>query len=145
MRATIMNEEMGSTTPSQTGLEPLSLAAGLRTYFNIAAEWELSKDEQAKLLDITPDELEQLETSATSNPEEISLKISTIERLSDALTIYRSLQELFRNADHATWLRTSNSDAGFHGETALAKMLSSNREEGVNAVATYLASKAQWN
>jgi hypothetical protein len=110
-------------------------AAGLRAFERIAQAWGLSVDEQLQLLG-------QPSRSTffawRKNPERARLPRDTLERLSNLLGIYKSLQILLpdpRAAD--TWVRQPNIAPPFGGQTALHRMLAGNVAD-LNLVRRYL-------
>ena len=112
-------------------------AAGLRAFAEIARRWELSVDEQLRLLG---EPARSTFFAWRKNPQGAVLPRDTLERLSNLLGIYKSLQILFpdeRNAD--AWLRKPNSAPGFGGQSALQRMLAGNVSD-LNLVRRYLDS-----
>ena len=97
-------------------------AAGLRAFVRIAAHWGLSVDEQRRLLGEPP---RSTFFAWRKQPGKASLPRDTLERLSNLLGIYKSLQILLPDAAVAdAWVRKPN--AAFGGESALAQMLAGN-------------------
>jgi len=96
----------------------------LRTFFNIARDWKLSREEQMRLLGL----------SATSTyykwkdaPQGARLGRDTLERLSYIFGIYKALQVLLPDAQAADeWIRKPNKAPLFGGRPALERMLSGN-------------------
>ena len=110
-------------------------AAGLRAFVRIAQAWELSVDEQLSLLGEPP---RSTFLAWRKQPEKAALPRDTLERLSNILGIYKSLQILLPDAAAAdTWLRQPNTAAPFGGSTALARMLAGNVSD-LNLVRRYL-------
>jgi hypothetical protein len=104
-------------------LEQMS-AAGLRAFARIAQAWGLSVDEQLALLGQPP---RSTFFAWRKQPERASLSRDTLERLSNILGIYKSLQILLPDASSAdTWVRQPNTAPLFGGGTALARMLAGN-------------------
>jgi len=107
-----------SNTPSG---EQMS-AAGLRAFARIAEHWGLTVDEQRRLLG---EPARSTFFAWRKQPGKASLPRDTLERLSNLLGIYKSLQILLPDAAAAdTWVRKPN--AAFGGESALAQMLAGN-------------------
>jgi len=92
----------------------------LRTFFNVAAEWQLSVVEQRALLGwpaaYTFHKYKAREYS--------TLSFDTLTRLSLVLGIYKSLQVLYPEQGFADrWVRLPNSNPIFAGSTPLAVMM----------------------
>jgi antitoxin Xre/MbcA/ParS-like protein len=97
-------------------------AAGLRAYARIAEHWGLSVDEQRCLLGEPP---RSTFFAWRKQPDKASLPRDTLERLSNLLGIYKSLQILLPDPAAAdAWVRKPN--AAFGGDSALAQMLAGN-------------------
>ncbi|RKP47648.1 MbcA/ParS/Xre antitoxin family protein [Trinickia fusca] len=117
-------------------------AAGLRAFFNIARDWDLSSDEQIVLLG-SPGRSTFFKWKAT--PESARLSRDTLERLSLLLGIYKALQILLPNAQASdAWVKRPNTAAPFGGARALDRMLAGNVSDLV-AVRQYLdAMRGGW-
>jgi hypothetical protein len=99
-------------------------AAGLRAFARIARAWQLSVDEQLRLLGEPP---RSTFYAWRKHPERASLPRDTLERLSNLLGIYKSLQILLPDAAAAdAWVRKPNRAAPFGGRSALDRMLAGN-------------------
>ena len=110
-------------------------AAGLRAFARIAEAWGLTVDEQLMLLGQPP---RSTFFAWRKHPEKATLSRDTLERLSNLLGIYKSLQILLPDAAAAdTWVRQSNSAAPFGGHSALQRMLGGNVSD-LNTVRRYL-------
>lgn len=97
-------------------------AAGLRAFSRIAEHWGLAIDEQRRLLGEPP---RSTFFAWRKQPDKASLPRDTLERLSNLLGIYKSLQILLPDAAAAdAWVRKPN--AAFGGQSALAQMLAGN-------------------
>lgn len=110
-------------------------AAGLRAFVRIAEAWKLSVDEQLALLG-------QPSRSTffawRKHPERAALPRDTLERLSNLLGIWKSLQILLPEAAAAdAWVRQPNTAAPFGGQSALQRMLAGNVSD-LNLVRRYL-------
>ncbi|MBL8305776.1 MAG: DUF2384 domain-containing protein [Rubrivivax sp.] len=110
-------------------------AAGLRAFMRIAQAWQLSIDEQLALLG-------QPSRSTffgwRKQPEKAALSRDTLERLSNLLGIWKSLQILLPDAAAAdAWVRQPNTAAPFGGQSALQRMLAGNVSD-LNLVRRYL-------
>jgi hypothetical protein len=117
-------------------------AAGLRAFFNIAHDWQLSVDEQIVLLG-SPGRSTFFKWKAA--PQAARLSRDTLERLSYLLGIYKALQILLPHAAAADgWVRKPNSAPPFNGKRALDRMLAGNLSDLV-AVRQYLdAMRGGW-
>lgn len=112
-------------------------AAGLRAFERISQAWGLSVDEQLCLLGQPP---RSTYFAWRKSPEKASLPRDTLERLSNILGIYKSLQILLPDPAAAdAWVRQPNTAAPFGGGTALARMLAGNVSD-LNLVRRYLDS-----
>jgi hypothetical protein len=110
-------------------------AAGLRAFARIAEAWGLSVDEQLTLLGSPP---RSTFFTWRKHPDKASLSRDTLERLSNILGIYKSLQILLPDAAAAdAWVRQPNQAAIFGGGTALQRMLAGNVSD-LNLVRRYL-------
>ncbi|WP_144137745.1 MbcA/ParS/Xre antitoxin family protein [Paraburkholderia sp. BCC1884] len=117
-------------------------AAGLRAFFNIARDWDLSAEEQIVLLGAPA---RSTYFKWKQSPETARLGRDTLERLSLMLGIYKGLQILLPQASAAdTWIRRPNSAPPFGGRRALDRMLAGNISDLV-AVRQYLdAMRGGW-
>jgi hypothetical protein len=98
--------------------------AGLRAFARIAQAWGLSVDEQLTLLGQPP---RSTFFAWRKHPEKAALPRDTLERLSNLLGIYKSLQILLPEPSAAdAWVRQPNAAALFGGGTALQSMLGGN-------------------
>jgi hypothetical protein len=120
-------------TPS---FEPEQLgAAGLRAFERIAAAWQLSVDEQLRLLGQPP---RSTFFAWRRHPERAGLSRDTLERLSYLLGIWKSLQILLPDGAAAdAWVRQPNAAPPFGGRSALERMLAGNVSD-LHAVRVYL-------
>ena len=110
-------------------------AAGLRAFERIAQAWGLNVDEQLCLLGTPP---RSTYFSWRKHPEKASLPRDTLERLSNLLGIYKSLQILLPEPSAAdAWVRKPNSAPLFGGRSALQRMLAGNVSD-LNLVRRYL-------
>jgi hypothetical protein len=121
-----------NTDTATRALAPTSAqmaAAGLRAFGRIAALWRLSVDEQLKLLGEPP---RSTFYAWRKNPEIAAVPRDTLERLSNLLGIYKSLQILLPDAARAdAWIRLPNEAPGFGGRSALDRMLAGNLSDMV--------------
>ncbi|WP_175760235.1 MbcA/ParS/Xre antitoxin family protein [Burkholderia anthina] len=129
------------SAPRQASVAYMS-AAGLRAFFNIARDWELTIDEQIVLLG-SPGRSTFFKWKAS--PESARLSRDTLERLSLLLGIYKALQILLPQPSAAdTWVKRPNDAAPFGGKRALDRMLAGNVGDLV-AVRQYLdAMRGGW-
>ena len=110
-------------------------AAGLRAFERIAQAWGLNVDEQLCLLGAPP---RSTYFAWRKHPEKTSLPRDTLERLSNLLGIYKSLQILLPEPSAAdAWVRKPNSAPPFGGRSALQRMLAGNVSD-LNLVRRYL-------
>ena len=120
--------------PLTASTEQLS-TAGLRAFAHIAELWRLTVDEQLCLLGQPP---RSTFFAWRKHPEKASLPRDTLERLSNILGIWKSLQILLPDAAAAdAWLRQPNTAAPFGGGSALQRMLAGNVSD-LNLVRRYL-------
>lgn len=117
-------------------------AAGLRAFFNIARDWNLSTDEQVVLLG-APGRSTFFKWK--SAPQSADLKRDTLERLSYILGIYKALQILLPATTSAdAWVKKPNTAPLFGGNSALDRMLGGNVAD-LLAVRQYLdARRGGW-
>lgn len=95
--------------------------AGLRTFFRIAALWDLSVEEQMRLLGSPARStyFKWKKEGAESLPQDV------LERISYVLGIYKALQVLLPDEAAAdAWVRRPNDAQPFGGRSALDRMLS---------------------
>lgn len=110
-------------------------AAGLRAFERIAQAWGLSVDEQLRLLGQPP---RSTFFAWRKQPGKAALPRDTLERLSNLLGIYKSLQILLPDpAASDAWVRQPNSAPPFGGRSALERMLAGNVSD-LNLVRRYL-------
>jgi hypothetical protein len=129
MNAVLTPRAAGDISPGQMA------AAGLRAYARIAQAWGLSVDEQLALLGQPP---RSTYFAWRKDPDKAALPRDTLERLSNILGIYKSLQILLPDPAAAdAWIRQPNAAAPFGGRNALARMLAGNVSD-LNLVRRYL-------
>ncbi|RZI86811.1 MAG: DUF2384 domain-containing protein [Rubrivivax sp.] len=118
-------------SPQQMG------AAGLRAFARIADAWGLSVDEQLRLLG---EPARSTFFAWRKSPDTARVSRDTLERLSNLLGIYKSLQILLPDPQAAdAWVRQPNTAALFGGRSALDRMLAGNVSD-LNLVRQYLDS-----
>jgi hypothetical protein len=109
--------------------------AGLRAFARVAQAWSLSVEEQLVLLGQPP---RSTYFAWRKQPDKASLSRDTLERLSNLLGIYKSLQILLPDAAAAdAWVRKPNAAAPFGGGSALDRMMAGNLSD-LNFVRRYL-------
>jgi len=112
-------------------------AAGLRAFERIAQAWELTVEEQLQLLGQPP---RSTYFAWRKHPEKARLSRDTLERLSNLLGIYKSLQILLPDPVAAdAWVRQANHAPMFGGRAALQRMLAGQVAD-LHAVRSYLDS-----
>lgn len=95
-------------------------AAALRTFFRIAARWQLAAPQQMQLLGVGKSTLYQWRKGEVRR----GLDRAHLERLSYVFGIYKALQVLFPLPERAdAWLRAPNDAPLFGGRSALDRML----------------------
>ena len=125
----VLELERPTVTPEQMA------AAGLRAFSRMAVAWGLSVDEQLALLGQPP---RSTYFAWRKHPDKAVLPRDTLERLSNLLGIYKSLQILLPDAAAAdAWVRQPNRATPFGGGTALARLLAGNVSD-LNLVRRYL-------
>ena len=96
------------------------LAAGVRGFFRLAEEWQLSEAEQIILLGLPPD----FELGRWRRGDIVAANDETLERISYLLGIYKAIHTLLPLPARAnSWMRAPNSAPMFGGRSALDRML----------------------
>ncbi len=119
-------------------------SAALRTFFNIARDWNLNAEQAMTLLGF--DE----RTRSTffkwkRSPESARLTKEKLERLSYIFGIYKDLQILLPKVESAdTWIHRPNDAVLFGGKSALDRMLSGNVAD-LFVVRQYLDAQRGWS
>lgn len=131
-----MNAVLSSSPAAAPAASPSQMAAaGLRAFARIAEAWQLTVDEQLCLLGQPP---RSTFFAWRKQPERAALPRDTLERLSNLLGIYKSLQILLPDAAAAdAWVRQPNGAGPFGGGSALQRMLGGNVAD-LNLVRRYL-------
>lgn len=95
-------------------------APGLRTFFNVAGEWDLNTDQQRTLLGgISKSSLHNWKAGNAS-----ALSRDQLERVSLVLGIYKAMALLFADGDGGKrWLKAINTEPVFGGFSPLVRML----------------------
>ena len=129
-----MSALLAPQAPSEVRPEAMA-AAGLRAFARIAEAWGLSVDEQLALLGQPP---RSTFFAWRKHPDKASVPRDTLERLSNILGTWKSLQILLPDAAAAdAWLRQPNAAAPFGGGSGLHRMLAGNVGD-LNLVRRYL-------
>jgi hypothetical protein len=117
-------------------------SAGLRAFARIAEAWGLSVEEQLVLLG---QPARSTYFAWRKHPDRANVPRDTLERLSNLLGIYKSLQILLPDPAAAdAWVRRPNQAAAFGGQSALQHMLAGNLSD-LNRVRRYLdAARGGW-
>lgn len=129
---------MSGETAKQLAAEPSKTAgAALRTFFNIAAAWDLNETQAMTLLGFD-ERNRSTYFKWKRDPESARLTKEKLERLSYIFGIYKNLQILLPKAESADgWIHRPNEAALFGGQPALRRMLSGNVSD-LYVVRTYL-------
>lgn len=105
----------------QAGISPENLAkAGLKTFFGITKDWQLSSEQQRILLGNPP------ASTFYKWKKELqgTLSEDTQERISYIMGIYKALRILLPTEEQAgNWIRKPNAAPVLNGQSALDKML----------------------
>lgn len=134
--ASTLNQHPAANTSPAPSVQQMS-AAGLRAFVRIAEAWGLSTEEQLRLLG---EPARSTFFAWRKSPETARLPRDTLERLSNLLGIYKSLQILLPDPQAAdAWVRQPNTASPFGGRSALARMLAGNVSD-LNLVRQYLDS-----
>ena len=122
--------------PSTAAVSPDRMAAaGLRAFARIAEAWGLTVEQQLTLLG---QPARSTFFQWRRQPDKAVLPRDTLERLSNLVGIYKSLQILLPDAAAAdAWVRQPNSATPFGGRSALDRMLAGNVSD-LNFVRRYL-------
>ncbi len=122
--------------PSLPQVDPQRMgAAGLRAFERIAQAWGLTIEQQLVLLGQPP---RSTYFAWRKQPDKAGLSRDVLERLSNLLGIYKSLQILLPDPAAAdAWVRQPNTAPLFGGRSALDRMLAGNVSD-LNLVRRYL-------
>ena len=113
----------------------------LRTFFNIAAAWQLSELQQMQILGL--DSRSTLQTWKRGRVQAVSR--DALERISYVLGIYKALQVLIPDTAAADqWVRKPNNASFFGGRSALDRMTSGNVAD-LFQVRQYLDAQRGWS
>ncbi len=130
---------------AQSRLTPDSadVAGGaLRTFFNIARDWDLNSEQAMALLGLTS---RSTFFKWKRAPESAKLSPDALERLSYLFGIYKALQVLLPKPESAdAWIHRPNAAAPFGGHSALERMLSGHVAD-LYVVRQYLDAQRGWS
>jgi len=111
---------------------------GLRTFLNIAKEWELSEADKICVLGAPARSTFHSWIAKARAGEPITLPLDTLLRISGILGIYQALKIIFvRDGDAATWLCSPNKGPLFGGQPPLALILAGS-QDGIMLVRRHL-------
>jgi len=114
--------------------------AALRTFFRLAAAWQLSNDEARALLGSPA----RTTYFRWKQEQAGTLSRDVLERISYLLGIYKALRILFSATEQADqWVRRSNAAPLFAGQSALDRMLAGNVSD-LYVVREYLDGQRGW-
>ncbi|MBP9811346.1 DUF2384 domain-containing protein [bacterium] len=120
------------TVPRGKTRESVALAA----FFRIGEEWELTTQQQMKLLGMTT---ESTFYSYKSAPESARIDQDKLERLSLVIGIYQDLRTLLSDKTAVrTWIKKPNQAAPFCGKSALDYLMEQGRILDLHRVRGYL-------
>lgn len=95
-------------------------ATALTAFFNITAGWGLSAEEERTLLGSPP----RSTFFKWKSERAAKLSADTLERVSYVMGIYKALRILLPTEEAANdWVKKPNTARGFHGKSALDRML----------------------
>ncbi len=116
--------------------------AALQGFFSMAEAWDLSTDEQMKLLGSPP-----RSTFFKWKKEGGQLSNDTVERISHLFNIYKSLRILFtEQASADAWLKRANDAPMFAGKSAIDYLMSTGSIIDLYKVRAYLdAQRGGWD
>jgi uncharacterized protein (DUF2384 family) len=102
---------------------------GLRTFLNIADEWQLSEQERLRVLGFPPRSTFHGWAVKVRQKINITLSADELTRISAVFGIYKALRIIFpRDEDAARWLRSPNSGPVFGGQAPLALITSGTQD-----------------
>ncbi len=131
-------EQMLAQDPART------TGAALRTFFNIAGDWDLNSEQAMTLLGF--DERNRSTFFKWKRePESARLAKEKLERLSYIFGIYKALQILLPKSESAdNWIHRPNAAVPFSNQSALERMLSGNVSD-LYVVRQYLDAQRGWS
>ncbi len=111
---------------------------GLRTFLNIADEWQLSEQERLRVLGFPPRSTFHGWIAKVRRRTDITLSADELIRISAVLGVYKALKIIFpRDEDAARWLRSSNTGPVFGGQAPLV-LITSGTQDALMLVRRYL-------
>jgi uncharacterized protein (DUF2384 family) len=111
---------------------------GLRTFLNIAEDWQLSEQERLRVLGFPARSTFHGWIAKVRQKTDITLSADELMRISAVLGIYKALKIIFsRDEDAARWLRSPNTGPTFGGQTPLA-LITSGTQDALMLVRRYL-------
>src|ERR1700694_2161580 len=117
-------------------------SAGLRTFFRIAAAWELSLAEQRAALGNVA---KQTLYNWRDHPESARLRDDQLDRLSYVVGIYKALHIIFTRPEQAdSWIRRPNEPPPFGGKPAAATLFSGKMEDLMRGRRYLDAARGPW-
>jgi len=129
-----------TTTPLATSTARDLSGPALRAFFSIASQWALTNAQQRMLLGNPPPST----FFKWKKDQSGTLSRDVLERISYVLGIYKALQILFPDAQHADqWIAKPNSAELFGGGSALERMLGGNVSD-LYVVRQYLDAQRGW-
>ena len=124
-----------------TGTSARLSATAIKAFGRIAELWRLSPAEQRVLLGSLP---ESTFYKYLKTPESARLSRDTLDRISNLIGIFKSINVLLPRTDAAdTWVRRPNTAALFKGRSALDYMLGG-RLTDIADVRAYLDTQRGW-
>lgn len=109
-------------------------SVGFKAFFRVARLWDLTASEQMTLLG----ESDPSTFARWQSDPEVVVSADTLERLSQVLGIYKTLQLLLPNEEAAdAWIKAPNAAPLFGGQPALARLLSGEMSD-LSVVRQYL-------
>ncbi len=136
---------MKTSIEKNLALDPAKTAgAALRTFFNIASDWNLNAVQAMTLLGFD-ERTRSTYFKWKRDPESARLTKEKLERLSYIFGIYKALQIVLPKAESADgWIHRPNAATPFGGRSALERMLSGNVAD-LYVVRQYLDAQRGWS
>jgi hypothetical protein len=117
--------------------------AGLRTFLSIALRWQLSEEEQVRLLRASSVKELRHWAEAAQAPQCLTLETDVLMRISAVLGLFRDLQQIIATADEEhRWLRGTNKAAPFLGRAPI-EVLHNGTLENLLEVRSYVLALGQ--
>jgi hypothetical protein len=136
---------MTTSTEQKLVQNPAKTAgAALRTFFNIARDWDLSAEQAMTMLGFD-ERTRSTYFKWKRDPESARLSKEKLERLSYIFGIYKDLQVLLPKPESAdSWIHRPNTAIPFGGRSALDRMLSGHVAD-LYVVRQYLDAQRGWS